>query len=219
MLAWMPNLDQEKPLRVLCLGAHSDDIEIGCGASILQLAASGRPVKICWVVFSGTEARMVEAKASAESMLDNLSQKTIVMHGYRDGDFPAEWNSIKTEFMQLRSSFEPDLVFTHYRHDRHQDHRVVGDLTWNMYRDHVILEYEIPKFDGDLDTPNFYMPVSPSAASRKVSLLMQHFQSQKEKQWFNEELFFGVMRIRGMECRSPSGYAEAFHARKTCAVL
>ncbi|MCK4564630.1 MAG: PIG-L family deacetylase [Verrucomicrobia bacterium] len=216
MLNLLPKPDGERPLRVLCLGAHSDDIEMGCGASLLQFVASGRPLDVRWVVFSGKHSRAQEAGKSARFWLDAIQSKTIDLRDYRDGFFPDEWSAIKETFEDIKATFEPDIVFTHFRDDLHQDHRIINQLTWNTFRNHFILEYEIPKYDGDMGSPNFFIPLPETAAKAKVSALMEYFGSQANKHWFCEELFLGLMRIRGMESCSPSGYAEGFYARKTC---
>lgn len=217
MLGLTPKMDH--PLRVLCLGAHSDDIEIGCGASLMQLRESGRPLDVRWVVFSGNRSRADEAKDSANYWLDTVEAKAIDLHGFRDGFFPEHWAGIKEAFELLKKAFEPDIVFTHYRDDLHQDHRTIHQLTGNTFRNHQILEYEIPKYDGDMGSPNFYIPVSEEAAKAKASALMKYFGSQSPKHWFCEELFLGLMRIRGMESCSPSGYAEGFYVRKASLML
>ncbi len=201
-------------LRVLCLGAHSDDIEIGCGATLLQLARSKQRVEFRWVVWSGAGARAAEARQGARKFLGDATANAVRLHEFRDGYFPAQYTAIKDEFETLAREFKPDLVFTHARDDRHQDHRIISDLTWNSFRDQVILEYEIPKWDGDLSRPNFYVPVTRSGALRKTKALMTVFGSQRSKDWFSEETFLGLMRLRGMECRAPGAYAEAFHSRK-----
>lgn len=214
MLEWTPNLDRKKPLRILCLGAHSDDIEIGCGGTMLQFAASDRPLDVRWVVFSGNVARAEEALGSAGFWLADVGSRQVDLHAFRDGFFPDNWAAIKEEFEQLKDAFDPDIIFTHARNDLHQDHRIIHELTWNTFRNHTVLECEIPKYDGDLGTPNFYIPLSEKAAKDKVSALMEYFGSQANKHWFCEELFLGLMRIRGIESCSPSGYAEGFYARK-----
>ncbi len=213
MLEWIPHPDTDCALRVLCLGAHSDDIEIGCGATLMRLAAGPRPVEVRWVVFGASGTRADEARASAGTWLDGVLGRQIDVHAFRDGFFPSDWSAIKEVFESLKP-FSPDLVFTHCCHDLHQDHRTVNELTWNTFRNHSILEYEIPKYDGDLRTPNAYLPVPAETAQAKVAALMRHFGSQRSKHWFSEELFLGLMRIRGMECCAASGYAEGFHARK-----
>ncbi len=214
MFGWIPKLD--RPLNVLCLGAHSDDIEIGCGATLMKLFAENPNAAVRWVVFSGGHTRADEARASAEHWLNPVQEKNMELHGFRDGFFPDNWAAIKDVFEGLKSSFEPDLVFTHFRNDLHQDHRIINELTWNTFRNHCVLEYEIPKYDGDLATPNFYVPVSSIAARAKADGLVEFFGSQRTKHWFSEELFLGLMRIRGMEANSSSGYAEGFHVRKLC---
>jgi LmbE family N-acetylglucosaminyl deacetylase len=199
------------PLQVLCLGAHSDDIEIGCGATILNLI-SQRRVRMTWVVLSGTGAREREARRSAKMFLGTTPADVIICP-FRDGFFPylAE---VKEFFETLKARVSPDLVFTHFRHDRHQDHRVVSDLTWNTYRDHLILEYEIPKYDGDLGTPNLFVPSTPAIAQRKTRYLRKAFVTQRDRHWFTDDTFLALMRLRGLESRAAGGYAEAFHVRK-----
>ena len=199
-------------LRVLCLGAHADDVEIGCGGTVLQLVKDGADVR--WAVFSGNEHRAEEARRSARLFLGKDAERHLVLHGFRDAHFPAQFTAIKEAFETLAAAIRPDLVFTHFRDDRHQDHRVLSDLAWNTFRRQVVMEYEIPKWDGDLYTPNLYVPLAARAADRKVAHLMRAFASQCDRDWFGESVFFGLMRLRGMECRAPSGYAEAFFGRK-----
>lgn len=199
-----------RSLKVLCLGAHPDDIEIGCGATILQLVRQAADVK--WAVFSGTDRRAEEASRSARLFLGADADRRLVLHDFRDGHFPAQFAALKEALETLATRFSPDLVFTHFRDDRHQDHRVLSDLAWNTFRRHAVLEYEIPKWDGDLSATNLYQPVPAGTARRKVSLLMKAFSSQRNRDWFVPEVFLGLMRLRGMECRS--GYAEAFFGRK-----
>jgi LmbE family N-acetylglucosaminyl deacetylase len=202
------------PLRVLCIGAHSDDIEIGCGGLILSLVGNRNDVEIDWIVFSAAAARAREARRSAEMFLKGARRKHIVVKRFRDGFFPYEGARIKSVFEKLKKTVTPDLVLTHNRDDRHQDHRVLSDLTWNTFRDHLVLEYEIPKFDGDLGTPNCFLPLDRSTCARKVKYLNDAFGTQRDKHWFTDETFLGLMRLRGMECRARGGYAEAFYARK-----
>ncbi|MFL5487277.1 MAG: PIG-L deacetylase family protein [Gemmatimonadaceae bacterium] len=204
----------DAPLRVLCLGAHSDDIEIGCGGTLAQLALRKPQPEFRWVVLSAAGARAQEARQGARRFLGTASRGAVNLHEFRDGYFPAQFDAIKDAFESLARDFRPDIVFTHTRHDRHQDHRVVSDLTWNTFRKHLILEYEIPKWDGDLGQPNVYVPLSNSAARRKSKALLNVFGTQRSKDWFSEETFLGLLRLRGMECRAGDGYAEAFHARK-----
>lgn len=214
MLGWMPKTEAGRPLRVLCLGAHADDIEIGCGATLLSMAEKFQSLEVRWVVFSGDRTRSAEARQSAGHWLERVPEKKIELHGFRDGFFPDEWAAVKSEFEQLKNGCEPDLVFSHAREDLHQDHRIINELTWNTFRNHTVLEYEIPKYDGDLGTPNFYVSVTEETARAKASALARFFGSQQDKHWFGEELFLGLMRVRGVEARAPSGYAEGFHMRK-----
>jgi LmbE family N-acetylglucosaminyl deacetylase len=201
-------------LSVLCLGAHSDDIEIGAGATLLQWQADGAELDVLWCVLSANGPRESEARASAADFLAGIERKRIEVHHFRDGFFPAEASDIKGWFEQLKGRFQPDVILTHRADDAHQDHRETCRHTWNTFRDHLILEYEIPKWDGDLGQPNFYVPLGADAMARKVELLMRHFGTQRSKHWFDEETFRGLARLRAMECRAPERYAEAFHARK-----
>jgi LmbE family N-acetylglucosaminyl deacetylase len=201
-------------LSVLCLGAHSDDIEIGAGATLLSLLERGVQLDVHWCVLSGAGVRKVEAKKSAEDFVANAASAEIEVMSFRDGFFPEQGQAIKQWFESLKTRVEPNLILTHRRDDAHQDHRHVCRLTWNTFRDHQILEYEIPKWDGDIGQPNVYMPVSAAALERKIGLLISHFGSQRSKQWFDEETFRGLARLRGMECRAPERYAEAFFGRK-----
>jgi LmbE family N-acetylglucosaminyl deacetylase len=205
---------RQKRLRVLCMGAHADDIEIGCGATLLNLAGRRPRPEFRWVVWSAAGQRESEAKQGAAKFLGGAAADAVRVHAFRDGFFPAEFAEIKEAFESLAREFRPDIVFTHARDDRHQDHRVVSDLTWNTFRNHLILEYEIPKWDGDLGRPNFYVPVSGATARRKTRGLLSVFGTQRAKDWFSEETFLGLMRLRGMECRAADGHAEAFYARK-----
>lgn len=201
-------------LSVLCLGAHSDDIEIGAGATILQWHATGVQLDVQWCVLSAVGLREAEARASAADFLRGIDGARVETHKFRDGFFPAESNDIKAWFEQLKGRVQPDVILTHRGDDAHQDHREVSRLTWNTFRDHLILEYEIPKWDGDLGQPNLYVPVSAAAMARKAELLMRHFGTQRSKHWFDEETFRGLARLRAMECRASERYAEAFFARK-----
>jgi LmbE family N-acetylglucosaminyl deacetylase len=200
-------------LKVLCLGAHSDDIEIGCGGLILELLAA-RPVDIDWIVFSAPPARAREAKRSAALFLRGARRQRVFVHDFRDGFFPYDGGDIKRTFEELKADVTPDVILTHYRDDRHQDHRLLSDLTWNTFRDHFILEYEIPKFDGDVGVPNCFVPLERATCARKSRYLNAVFGTQRDKHWFSEETFMALMRLRGMECRAAGGYAEAFYARK-----
>jgi LmbE family N-acetylglucosaminyl deacetylase len=200
-------------LRVLALGAHADDIEIGCGGTLLRLAAA-RPLEVLWVVFCSTPARAEEARVSAARFLKGVANQRVVIGSHRDGFLPYEGGTIKDEFEALKTQFTPDVVLTHFREDRHQDHRLVSELTWNTWRDHLILEYEIPKYDGDFGTPNLFAPLPAAVVERKIEHLLASFPSQSSKPWFAPDLFRAVARIRGMECNAPERMAEAFYCRK-----
>lgn len=201
------------PLKVLCLGSHSDDIEIGCGGTILRLLSCNHDVEVVWVVFSSGKEREGEARKSAELFLEHAGQKEIIVYDFRDGFFPFDGTRIKDHFEDLKG-VSPDLIFTHNRQDAHQDHRLIGELTWNTFRNHLILEYEIPKYDGDLGQPNLFAPLEKEIYDTKVRYIMESFQTQCEKRWFDRETFLALMRLRGMECVASSGYAEAFYCRK-----
>lgn len=202
---------------ILCLGAHSDDIEIGCGGAILELIAAHPGVRVTWVVFSGNARRELEARRAAARFLRGARRPNVIVRKQRDGFFPAENIEIKEFFEELKRTRTPDLIFTHYRHDRHQDHRTISDLTWNTFRNHFVLEYEIPKYDGDLGTPNMFVPVSRPMARRKVNAICTVFKSQVGQHWFTPDLFFGLMRVRGIECCAE--FAEAFYSRKAVLAL
>ena len=205
----------DEPLRVLALGCHADDIEIGAGGLLLRLQETRPRLEVHWVVLSAHGARRDEARASAEDLLDRAASLQVDLHGFRDGHFPYLGGDVKDVFEGLKhEAVAPDLILTHHRHDLHQDHRLVCELTWNTFRSHLVLEYEIPKYDGDLGRPNVFVTVSEEHCRRKVGVLMEHFGTQRDKHWFNPELFLGLMRVRGMESRSATGYAEAFHGRK-----
>ncbi len=205
-------------LSVLCLGAHSDDIEIGVGATLLGMMDRGVRLDVHWCVLSGAEDREKEARTSANDFLARAASAQIDVMSFRDGFFPEQGEQIKSWFEGLKPHVHPDVIFTHYRCDAHQDHREVCRLTWNTFRDHCILEYEIPKWDGDLGQPNVYVPVSASVLQRKIDRLMAHFASQRSKQWFDSDTFLALARIRGMECRAPERFAEAFFSRKLCII-
>jgi LmbE family N-acetylglucosaminyl deacetylase len=207
-------LTRGRRLRVLCLGAHPDDIEIGCGGAMARLARRRpRPV-FRWVVWSGSPERAREARRGARRFLGRAASGALICHAFRDGYFPAQQAEIKDRFARL-AAFRPDLVLTHSREDRHQDHRILSDLAWQTFRrGSLILEYEVPKWDGDLGQPNCYVPLSAAEARRKARALVTVYASQRGKPWFTEDTFLGVMRLRGVECRAAGGYAEAFHGRK-----
>jgi LmbE family N-acetylglucosaminyl deacetylase len=200
--------------RVLCLGAHSDDIEIGTGGTLLKLAGHVPDLEIWWVVFSAPGPRAEEARRSAHDFLGEVARMQVKIGSFRESYFPSEWPSIKDWLEEIRAKFDPDVVFTHYRDDRHQDHRVLSDLAWNTFRNHLILEYEILKYDGDLGRPNVFMPLSEQLCTRKIELLLKYFKTQSTKYWFTSDTFEAMHRIRGIECASPTGRAEAFYCRK-----
>lgn len=204
---------RRKSLQVLCLGAHCDDIEIGCGATLLRLAAE-HSLRVSWVVMCSTPPRAEEARASAARFLGRARDGRVRIETLRDGYLPAQWAEAKDIVESLKRMPRPDLIFTHERDDLHQDHRVVCELTWNTFRDHTILEYEVPKYDGGLGQPNLYVPVTRAFASKKASFLLTNHRSQLRKRWFSKDTFMAVMRLRGVECNAEQGFAEAFHARK-----
>jgi LmbE family N-acetylglucosaminyl deacetylase len=201
-------------LAVLCIGAHCDDIEIGAGATILGWIERGVRLDVHWAILSACGARADEARASAAAFLGNSARAVIDLATFKDGCFPHQTAEMKQWFEALKKRTSPDVILSHWWHDAHQDHRQVAELTWNTFRDNVMLEYEIPKWDGDLGRPNVYLPTTRAAMERKVWLLQHHFGSQRSKDWFDGEVFMGLGRLRGMECRAPDGFAEAFHARK-----
>jgi LmbE family N-acetylglucosaminyl deacetylase len=203
--------DPAQPLRVLFVGAHSDDIEIGCGGTVLRLAREYPRLEVQWVVFSADEVRAEEARRGAALFLRGVARAEVLIYAFRDGFFPAQLEAIKERFEALKA-FDPQLIFTHARADRHQDHRVLSDLAWNTWRSQTILEYEIPKYDGDLGQPNLYVRLEPEVLERKIEYLMQAFATQRSKHWFDPETFRALPRLRGME--SATRYAEAFYARK-----
>jgi LmbE family N-acetylglucosaminyl deacetylase len=201
--------------KLLCLGAHSDDIEIGCGATILRLIREHAGIQIYWFVFSAHGPRGREARQSAREFLQGARSQVRVAQ-FKESYFPSKWPAIKDAFEQVKREFEPDLVLTQYRDDRHQDHRVLSDLAWNTFRNHLVLEYEIQKYDGDLGTPNVYVPVERELCERKIATLLRHFKTQTNKHWFTEDTFWALMRLRGIESAASSGFAEAFYGRKLC---
>ena len=213
MLALSPFGDGAPLRRVLAIGCHADDIEIGCGGTLLGLTRSRPDVEVTWVVLGAEGAREAEARASAEGFLGSAAGSEVIVLGFKDAYMPYRGEAVKDAFEDLKR-FEPDLVLTHTRADLHQDHRLACELTWNTFRDHLVLEYEIPKVDGDLATPNVFVPLEEEHAREKIDRLLGAFASQRDKHWFDAEVFRGLMRIRGMECRAASGYAEAFLGRK-----
>jgi len=204
----------KRPMRLLCIGAHSDDIEIGCGGTILRMMAEMPSLEVRWVVLSARGARKQEALASAKRFLRSTRLKRVVVKQFKESFFPYVGDKIKAFFEQLKTEFDPDLILTHYRHDLHQDHRVVSDLTWNTFRDHLIWEYEIPKYDGDMGVPNVFSPLNLEVCTEKIRLLMEGFGSQRSRRWFTDDTFWALLRLRGIEAGSSGRFAEAFYARK-----
>jgi LmbE family N-acetylglucosaminyl deacetylase len=202
-------------LRVLALGAHADDIEIGCGGTMLRLAAEGLVSAVRWVVLSASGEREAEARAGAGAFLDGVGQAEVLIGGFRDGFFPYLGGMVKDYFEDsVRAGFDPDLILTHRRDDLHQDHRLTGELTWNTFRRHLILEYEVPKYDGDLTTPNLYVELSEATSERKIELIGATYQSQSSRTWFDPSTFRAILRLRGMESGAGSRLAEGFTSRK-----
>lgn len=202
------------PLKALLLGAHSDDIELGCGGTILNLLEQGRELEVWWVVFAATPERRLEAQSSAEMFLRGAVKKEIIVRDFKESFFPYIGEEIKAYFEDLKRMVSPDVVFTHFRDDLHQDHRMISELTWNTFRDHLILEYEIVKYDGGLGSPNMFVHLSEEVCAKKMKYLMGNFQSQRSHQWFTEETFRAILRLRGVESNAPGKYAEAFYGRK-----
>jgi LmbE family N-acetylglucosaminyl deacetylase len=199
---------------VLCLGAHCDDLEIGCGGTVLKLADGPNPPAFTWVVFTSNATREAEAWRSAEAFLRHAPSSRIMIKKFRDGFLPYEGGVVKEEFEELKGLMAPDLILTHHRDDLHQDHRLISELTWNTFRDHLILEYEIPKYDGDLGRPNLFVPLEEPVCRQKIDTILSCFPSQTAKRWFSPEVFRSLLRLRGMECNAPSNHAEAFYCRK-----
>lgn len=209
-----PSPESGRELRVLCIGAHSDDLEIGCSGTLMSWLGSTRPIRVTWVVLSAAGDRALEARSSAKALLRRADTLELVLGEFEDGHFPAQYTDVKAFFETIKARTTPDIVFTHRLEDRHQDHRLASELTWNTWRDHFIVEYEIPKYEGDLGQPNLFVPISAANARRKAAHLQRHFGSQRSKSWFTEDTFLAMARLRGIECRSHSGYAEGFHVRK-----
>ena len=199
---------------VLCIGAHCDDIEIGCGGTILRLLAHNEGIHVDWVVLSADEVRAAEARSAAETLLEGAASAHVRIEGFRESYFPYHGADVKGYFDRLGSEITPDLILTHHGSDLHQDHRLVAELTWNTWRDHLILEYEIPKYDGDLGRPNVFVSLEQAQCEHKVDTLMKSFPSQKSRYWFTDDTFWGLLRVRGVEARAPSGFAEGFYCRK-----
>jgi LmbE family N-acetylglucosaminyl deacetylase len=208
------SFDAGAPLHVLCLGAHCDDIEIGCGGTILRLAEAGRIGRVDWIVFSSNEVRGPEAERGAAAFLARIPDRNVDLLDFADGSFPFVGTGIKAAFEALKGKTDPDLIFTHHGGDLHQDHRLLAELTWNTFRNHLILEYEIPKYDGNPFLPNVYVPLTEEACDRKVDVVLTAFASQAGKGWFTSDTFMSTLRLRGVECASPTRFAEAFVVRK-----
>lgn len=200
--------------RLLFIGAHADDIEIGCGGTILELARTHPSAEIHWCVLSATGTRAREAQEAAARLAAGAAGLQVHLQAFRESYFPSVTAGIKDYFESLKASVDPDVIFTHQREDLHQDHRIASELTWNTWRNHFILEYEIPKYDGGMGSPSVFVPIDGESVRRKVDVLMQTFASQRSKPWFTASTFEALMRLRGVECHAPSGYAEAFYCRK-----
>ena len=201
---------------ILCLGAHCDDIEIGCGATLLRWSREHPEARFLWVVFSGAGTREAESRAAAARLFGAKTEVELRFHDFRDTFMPAEAERVKQAFEALKAQVAPDVVLTHHLGDRHQDHRLIAELTWNSFRSHLVLEYEIPKYEGDLGQPNVFVPLTTEDLERKVSCLMESFPSQRTRAWFTADTFRALARLRGIECAAPGGFAEAFHGRKLC---
>jgi len=211
----MLNLTPAGPVtKILCLGAHSDDIEIGCGGTILRWLAEYPSAEIYWIVMAASGERRAEAVQSANLFLANARRKEIVVNEFRDGYLPYSGAEIKDFFEDLKRKYLPDVILTHYREDLHQDHRLISELTWNTFRNHLILEYEIVKYDGDLGAPNLFVHLNESIARKKIQIILECFKSQNDKNWFTEDVFSSVLRLRGVESNAPDKYAEAYYCRK-----
>ncbi|PHS17444.1 MAG: PIG-L domain-containing protein [Blastopirellula sp.] len=210
----MINVQFENVQTILCLGSHADDIEIGCGGTLLKLLEQNPKINVVWVVLSGAGERAEEARRSAEKFLANAQDSKIVIKEFRDSFFPYCGEEIKEFFFELQQEVSPDVIFTHRREDMHQDHRVVAELTWNTFRNHLILEYEIPKYEGDLGNPNVFVPLTKDMCEQKIDAIIHNFKSQQSKPWFCENTFWSLLRIRGIECCSPSQFAEGLYCRK-----
>jgi LmbE family N-acetylglucosaminyl deacetylase len=214
VLPLQPRRPDGRAFQVLAVGAHADDIEIGCGGTILHLAAGGFPLHVTWLVLSAAGVREREAVGSAAAFLKDVERSTVVVKAFRDGFFPWMGAEVKEVFEELKREVAPDLVVVPRRDDAHQDHRLVAELTWNTFRDHLVLEYEIVKYDGDLGNPNLFVPLPAAVCERKVELLLDGFPSQHDRRWFTADTFWAMLRLRGVESNAPSGFAEAFHCRK-----
>jgi LmbE family N-acetylglucosaminyl deacetylase len=210
----LPKLARRRRLHILCIGAHCDDIDIGCGGTLLALLERNPSAQVTWVVLGSTPVRARELRASARRFLRRAGKSQVLVHQFRDGFFPAQYAAVKEVFESLKQLPDPDLIFSHHRADLHQDHRVIAELTWNTFRSHLIMEYEIPKYEGDLTTPSAYVGLTRAQVERKISILWSCYRTQRSKRWFTEETFRGLMRLRGIESGGQSGWAEGFHLRK-----
>lgn len=199
---------------ILCLGCHADDIEIGCGGTVLKLLDQHPHASVTWAVLSAAGPRADEAKNSAEAFLSDVKNRNIIISDFSDRYFPTQYEAIKNHVHKLAEEFRPDIVLTHRREDEHQDHRLAAELSWNAFRDHLILEYEIPKYEGDLGQPNFFVPLADEVCTQKVDTIFSEFVSQRDKPWFTKDVFWSLLRLRGLECNSASGYAEGLYCRK-----
>ena len=214
MLRFLIERPVDAPIKLLCLGAHCDDIELGCGGTILKWLNEHESVDIHWIVFSAAGERLREAEQSANQFLSAAASKRIEFHAFPDGYFPSAYSAIKDKFEHIKTRAHPDLILTHHLEDRHQDHKLLADLTWNTFRNHLILEYEIPKYEGDLGKPNLFVQLDKATCLSKARLIYENFPSQRARDWFDEETILSLARIRGIESKSPSQFAEAFHCRK-----
>jgi LmbE family N-acetylglucosaminyl deacetylase len=214
LLRFVLSQERRGPLKLLCLGAHADDIEIGGGGTILRLVSEVPSLVVRWIVFSGAGPRDAEARNSAAAFLANVSEKQIQVLKFRDGYFPYQGADIKDCFEDIKREFNPSLILTHWQGDAHQDHRLIAELTHNTFRDHLVLEYEIPKYDGDVGNPTFFVPLSAAQLRRKVETIGRYFASQYGRSWFSDDTFFATARLRGIGCNAPEGVAEAFYVRK-----
>ena len=214
MLRFQLPTPANRAIRILCVGAHSDDIEIGCGGTILRLLSEYDDVEAYWVVLGSSGQRDAEAVASAEKFLAEARKKEIIVEHFKNSFFPYTGEEIKNFFEKLKETVSPDIVFTHHRGDLHQDHRLTSELTWNTYRNHLILEYEILKYDGDLGSPNLFVHLDETICQKKVTTILDSFETQRDKDWFTVDAFFALLRMRGIESKAPGKYAEAFYCRK-----
>lgn len=211
-LALLPQ--REQPLRLLCLGAHPDDIEIGCGGTILRLVEEVPDLEVRWIVFSGDDGRQAEASASAATFLNNARGNRVDLLRFRDGYFPFQGADIKDYFEALKKEYAPSLILTHWKGDAHQDHRLIAELTHDTFRNHLVLEYEIPKYDGDIGNPTFFVPLTRLQLASKVEAIGRHFVSQRPRSWFSDDTFRAMARLRGIGCNAPEGFAEAFYVSR-----